>query len=201
LNSLRKIMLFKSFDMKLFIKYMVSNRCKMAVKSVLKQLGLRYTVVDLGKAEIEEDISTELQDLLKRRLDESGLELMDDKRAIIIEKIKTVIVEMIHHAEELPKIKNSEYLSEKLEFDYTYLANLFSKATGTTIEHYIILHKIERVKELLLYDELSLSEIADSLNYSSAAHLSNQFKKITGLTPTFFKQLKYKKRIALEDLH
>lgn len=187
--------------MKLFIKYMVSNRCKMAVKSVLKQLGLRYTTVDLGEAEIEEDISDELQDLLKRRLDESGLELMDDKRAIVIEKIKNVIVEMIHHAEELPKIKNSEYLSEKLEFDYTYLANLFSEATGTTIEHYIILHKIERVKELLLYDELSLSEIANSMNYSSAAHLSNQFKKITGLTPTFFKQLKHKKRIALEDIH
>ncbi|CAM3625591.1 AraC family transcriptional regulator [Flavobacterium saliperosum S13] len=187
--------------MKLFIKYMVSNRCKMAVKSVLKQLGLRYTTVDLGEAEIEEDISNELQDLLKRRLDESGLELMDDKRAIVIEKIKNVIVEMIHHAEELPKIKNSEYLSEKLEFDYTYLANLFSEATGTTIEHYIILHKIERVKELLLYDELSLSEIANSMNYSSAAHLSNQFKKITGLTPTFFKQLKHKKRIALEDIH
>lgn len=186
--------------MKLFIKYMVSNRCKMTVKSVLKQLGLHYTYVDLGEAEIEEEMSTELLDLLKRRLEESGLELMDDKRAIIIEKIKNVIIEMIHHSEELPKIKNSEYLSEKLNFDYTYLANLFSEATGTTIEHFIILHKIERVKELLLYDELSLTEIAHSLNYSSAAHLSNQFKKITGLTPTFFKQLKHKKRIALEDI-
>ena len=186
--------------MKLFIKYMVSNRCKMTVKSVLKQLGLHYTYVDLGEAEIEEEMSTELLDLLKRRLEESGLELMDDKRAIIIEKIKNVIIEMIHHSEELPKIKNSEYLSEKLNFDYTYLANLFSEATGTTIEHFIILHKIERVKELLLYDELSLTEIAHSLNYSSAAHLSNQFKKITGLTPSHFKNTGRSQRKSIDSL-
>ncbi len=179
---------------------MVSIRCKMIVKAELEALGLQYTAVDLGEANITGPITTEQRELLKTTLLQSGLELMDDKKAMLIEKIKNVIIEMIHYADELPTIKNSEYLSHKLGHDYTYLANLFSEATGTTIEHFIIAHKIEKVKELLLYEELSLTEISYQLNYSSVAHLSNQFKKATGLTPTFFKQLKNKKRINLENV-
>jgi len=172
----------------------------MMVKAELYNLGLHYGVVDLGKVEIKEDITVEQHNHLQIALLKSGLELIDDKKAILIEKIKIVIVEMIHYAEELPKIKNSDYLSEKLQYDYTYLANLFSEATGTTIEHYIIAHKIERVKELLLYDELNLTEISYRLNYSSVAHLSAQFKKVTGLTPSYFKKLKHKKRITLDNV-
>jgi AraC-like DNA-binding protein len=179
---------------------MVSIRCKMIVKSELDKLGLTFKVVDLGEVEIEEHITPEQNEQLKAALLQSGLELMDDKKAVLIEKIKTLIVEMVHYEEELPKTKNSEYISSKLNHNYTYLANLFSEATGTTIEHYIIIHKIERAKELIIYNELNLTEIAWKLNYSSVAHLSNQFKKITGLTPTFFKKLKEKRRTTLEDM-
>ncbi|MBK8492435.1 MAG: AraC family transcriptional regulator [Saprospirales bacterium] len=186
--------------MKLHIKYMVSIRCKMIVKSELDKLGLIFGVVDLGEVEVKGPLTDAQRDQLKTALRKSGLELMDDKKAKLIEKIKNVIVEMVHYAEELPNVKNSVFLSEKLGHDYTYLANLFSEAAGITIEHYIILHKIERVKELLLYDELSLTEISYRLNYSSVAHLSNQFKKITGLTPSFFKQLKHKRRTPLENV-
>jgi AraC-like DNA-binding protein len=179
---------------------MVSLRCKMIVKSELDNLGLHYVAVDLGEVDIMEDITPEVRDQLKIALLKSGLELMDDKKAILIEKIKNIIVEMIHYKEELPKINFSDYLSEKLNYDYTYLSNLFSEAAGVTIEQYIIAHKIERAKELLLYDELSLSDIARILHYSSVGHLSNQFKKVTGLTPTFFKQLRNKKRNTLENV-
>ncbi|HRB71850.1 AraC family transcriptional regulator [Flavobacterium sp.] len=186
--------------MKIYIKYMVSIRCKMVVKDELNKLGINYGAIDLGEVEIKEILSDEQHNRLKEALFLSGLELMDDKKAILIEKIKNVIIEMVHYEDEFPKIKNSDYISEKLNYDYTYLANLFSEATGTTIEHYIILHKIEKVKELLLYDELSLTEISYKLNYSSVAHLSNQFKKITGLTPSFFKNLKKKNRKGLENM-
>lgn len=179
---------------------MVSIRCKMVVKSELDKLGLRYGAVDLGEAELYDSISTEQRNTLKIALLRSGLELMDDKKAILIEKIKTCIVEMIHYQDEVPKIKHSDYLHEKLGYDYTYLANLFSEATGITIEQYIIIHKIERVKELLLYDELNLTEISYKLNYSSVAHLSNQFKKVTGLTPSYFKKLKHRRLSNLENL-
>jgi AraC-like DNA-binding protein len=179
---------------------MVSIRCKMAVKSELDKLGLHYRKVDLGEVDIRENITPEQRNQLKTSLLKSGLELMDDKKAILIEKIKNVIIEMIHYADEPPKTNFSDYLCEKLNYDYTYLANLFSEVTGITIEHFIISHKIERVKELLIYDELNLTEISYKLNYSSVAHLSNQFKKVTGLTPTFFKQLKYKKRITLDNV-
>ena len=172
----------------------------MLVKSELEKLGLHYRMVDLGEVDIEEDITPEQNEKLKTALLRSGLELMDDKKSMLIEKIKNVIVEMVHYEEELPKTKNSDYIGKKLNHNYTYLANLFSEATGTTIEHYIIIHKIERAKELIIYDELNLTEIAYKLNYSSVAHLSNQFKKITGLTPSFFKKLKTKKRITLEDV-
>lgn len=186
--------------MKIFIKYMVSIRCKMVVKAELDKLGIRYGAVDLGEVEIFELLKPEIVELLRAGLLKAGLKLLEDKKSILIERIKSVIVEMVHYEEEMPSVKNSVYISEKLQHDYTYLANLFSEATGTTIEHYIILHKIEKVKELLLYNELSLTEISYKLNYSSVAHLSTQFKKITGLTPSFFKQLKEKKRNPLEDL-
>lgn len=186
--------------MKLYIKYMVSNRCKMAVRDELKKLGLHFIVVDLGVVEIMENISMEKRLLLRQGLHISGLELMDDKKAILIEKIKTIIVEMIHHSEEVIKINFSDYLSEKLDHNYTYLANLFSEVQGTTIEQFIISHKIERIKELMIYGELNITEIAWKMNYSSVAHLSSQFKKVTGLSPSHFKQLKDKRRNPIEDI-
>jgi AraC-like DNA-binding protein len=186
--------------MKLYIKYMVSLRCKMLVKAELENMGLHYRTVDLGEADIEETLDQDQTETLKKNLARSGLELMDDKKAILIERVKNVVVEMVHYADEYPKTKNSVYISEKLHHDYTYIANLFSEATGITIEHFIILHKIEKAKELLLYNELNLTEIAWQLNYSSVAHLSNQFKKVTGLTPTYYKKLGQKRRNSLEDL-
>lgn len=185
--------------MKLFIKYMVSLRCKLLVKEELKKLGLHYVIVELGMIEILEDISEEQRALLKVNLLKSGLELMDDKRSILIEKIKTVVIEMIHYSSEFSDLNYSNHISEKVGFDYTYLSNIFSETKGTTIQHYIIMHKIEKVKELLLYDELNLTEISQKLHYSSVAHLSNQFKKITGLSPSFYKNLKLKRK-NLEDL-
>lgn len=186
--------------MKIYIKYMVSLRCKMVVKEELKKLGLHFIVVDLGEIEIMEDISDIQREDLKTALLNSGLELMDDKRAVLIEKIKNVIVEMVHYSDELPKVNYSEYISEKLNYDYTYLSNLFSEVKGITIQQFIIIHKIELVKELLLYDELNLTEISYRLQYSSVAHLSNQFKKITGLTPSEFKHLKIKHRSTIEEI-
>lgn len=186
--------------MKLYIKYMVSLRCKMVVKAELKKLGLRYIDIDLGMVDIQDDITQKQREQLKENLLKSGLELLDDKKIILIEKIKNVIIEMIHYADDFPKINYSDYISQKLNYDYTYLSNLFSEVKGTTIQHFIIIHKIEKVKELLLYDELNLKEISYKLHYSSVAHLCNQFKKITGLSPSFFKQLKQKRKSNLEDL-
>jgi AraC-like DNA-binding protein len=188
------------YKVRLFIKYMVSIRCKMVVRSELDNLGLRYESVELGEARLREDITPEQREKLRAALLKSGLELMDDKKAILIEKIKNIIIEMVHYSEEVPKTNFSDYLSEKLNYDYTYLSNIFSEVTGTTIEQYTILNKIERVKELLIYDELNISEISYRLNYSSVAHLSNQFKKVTGLTPTYFKNLRDKKRRSLNNL-
>lgn len=186
--------------MKLYIKYMVSNRCKMIVKEKVKNLGLNYVSVDLGEVDILEEISGRQREQLKSSLLKSGLLLMDDKRAMLIEKIKNVIITLIHHTDEIPKIKFSHYLSEKLGYNYTYLANIFSETQGITIEQFILLHKIERIKELIIYDELNLTEISHKLNYSSVGALSSQFKKITGLTPTFYKQLKDKRKVNIEDL-
>ena len=179
---------------------MVSNRCKVAVKEELKKLGLHFVVVDLGEVDVMEDLTPEQTEQLKIGLLNLGLELMDDKRSILIEKIKNVIIEMVHHTDEMIKINFSHFLSEKLHHDYTYLANLFSEVQGTTIEQFIISHKIERIKELIMYDELSISEIAWKMNYSSVAHLSNQFKKATGLSPSQFKQLKEKHRNPIDSL-
>jgi AraC-like DNA-binding protein len=179
---------------------MVSVRCKMAVKEELKKLGLHFIVVDLGEVEIMENITSEQKEQLKIGLLASGLELMDDKKAILIEKIKNVVIEMVHHTDGEMKIKFSNFLSEKLNHDYTYLSNLFSEVQGVTIEQFLISHKIERIKELIIYDELNITEIAWKMNYSSVAHLCNQFKKVTGLTPSHFKQLKDKRRSPIEEI-
>ena len=187
-------------NLKLYIKYMVSARCKIVVKEELKRLGLHFIMVDLGEVEIMEDISAEQQEHLKSALHESGLELMEDKKGILIERIKGVIVEMVHYAEELPKTNFSDYLTAKLHHDYTYMANLFSEVQGTTIEQFIISHKVERIKELIIYGEMNITEIAYKMNYSSVAHLSNQFKKVTGLSPSHFKQLKDKRRSPIEEV-
>ena len=179
---------------------MVSNRCKLAVKEELRKLGLHFIVVDLGEVEIMEDLSPEQRAQLREDLHQIGLELMEDRKGILIERIKNAIVEMVHHSDENLKTNFSDYLNEKLHYDYTYLANLFSEVQGTTIGQFIIAHKIERIKELITYGELNISEIAWKMNYSSVAHLSNQFKKATGLTPTHFKELKDKRRSPIEEI-
>jgi AraC-like DNA-binding protein len=179
---------------------MVSNRCKMAVKEELRKLDLHFILVDLGEIEIMETLSAEKLQLFKIGLIATGLELMDDKKAVLIEKIKNVIIEMVHHSDEVLKVNFSDYLSEKMNHDYTYLANLFSEVQGTTIEQFIISHKIERIKELIIYGELNITEIAWKMNYSSVAHLSNQFKKMTGLSPSHFRNLKDKRRTPIEEI-
>lgn len=179
---------------------MVSLRCKMLVKEELKKLGLHFIIVDMGIVEIMENISSEMREKIKEALLKSGLELMDDKKSVLIEKIRNAVIEMVHYMDELPKTNFSDYLSEKLNYNYTYLANLFSEVQGMTIEKFIIAHKIEKIKELIIYDELNLTEIAWNMHYSSVAHLSNQFKKITGFSPSHFKALKNKRRIAIEDI-
>ena len=172
----------------------------MMVSDELKKMAIPFIKIELGEVELMDEISPQQREELSLALLKSGLELMEDKKAMLIEKIKNVVVEMVHYSDELPRTKFSVFLSEKLDYDYTYLSNLFSETEGTTIEQFIMLHKIERVKELIIYDELNLTEIASKLHYSSVAHLSHQFKKITGLTPTFFKSIKRKKRSTLENL-
>lgn len=179
---------------------MVSLRCKMMVKEELNKLGIKYVIVDLGIADILEEITFKQRKLLKENLSLLGLELLDDKKSILIDRIKSAIIEMIHYSDDLPKMNYSNYISEKLEYDYTYLANTFSEVKGITIQHFIIMHKIEKVKELLLYEELNLSEICYKMHYSSVAHLSNQFKKITGLCPSTYRQMHEKRSVNLENM-
>lgn len=186
--------------MHLFIKNMVSLRCKIIVRSVLQDLDISVRLVELGEVEIEGTLSHKKENLLKSALWKFGFELMEDKKSVLVEKIKNIIIEMIHYSEEPPLLNFSSFLREKLGYDYRYLSTLFSEVKGITIEHYIISHKIEKAKELLIYNELTLTEIAEKLHYSSVAHLSNQFKKVTGLTPSFFKRMKNKRLIAHEDL-
>jgi AraC-like DNA-binding protein len=178
---------------------MVSNRCKIAVKEVLRKMGLHFVVVDLGEVEVMEDIVGPRHEELKVALDALGFELMDDKKSILIEKIKNVITEMIHHSDEEINMNYSDFIVGKLGYDYNYLSNLFSDMKGITIQQFIIVHKIERAKELLLYDEMNLTEISYKLHYSSVGHLSNQFKKVTGLSPTEFKKMKHPRR-PLEEV-
>jgi YesN/AraC family two-component response regulator len=186
--------------MKLYIGNMVSNRCKMIVKSELEKHGLHFIIVELGEVEIMESLSADQMETLNAGLVKSGLALLSDKKNILIERIKNTIVEMVYYSDKLPMTNFSDYLSEKLNYDYTYLANLFSEVQGSTIEHYIINLKIERVKELLIYNELNLTEISYKMQYSSVAHLSGQFKKITGLTPSYYKRLRRKKRNPIEGI-
>lgn len=179
---------------------MVSLRCKLMVKLELEKLDLHYTIIELGMVEIKENITNELKQKLKSNLVMSGLELLDDQKSILVDKIKNVIIEMIHYSDEVPRVNYSDFISEKLDYDYTYLSNLFSEVKGITIQHFIISHKIERAKELILYDELNLTEIAYKLHYSSVAHLSNQFKKVTGQSPSFYKKIGEKRKANLENL-
>jgi YesN/AraC family two-component response regulator len=187
-------------NMLLFIKNMVCIRCKIIVKDEIKRLGWHYTKVELGMADIVENLSKEELLQLDRALQKSGLALIDSKKSILIEKIKHVVIELIHYTDEPSNITFSDYLSDKLQYDYTYLSNLFTEVHGSTLEHYIIAHKIEKVKEMLVYQGLSLTEIAEKMGYSSVAHLSAQFKKTTGLTPTHFMKLKEKRWNGHEDL-
>jgi len=179
--------------MRLYIKYMVSLRCKMLVKEELERLEIPFGFIDMGMVELLEEISLNQRSQLKKNLLRFGLKLHKDKKSILIEKIKNTILEMIQYADGCPKMNYSEYISEKLNYDYTYLANIFSEVKGITIQQYIILNKIESVKELLLYDDLNLTEISYRLHYSSVAHLSGQFKKVTGLSPSFYKEQKQKR--------
>jgi AraC-like DNA-binding protein len=185
---------------KLFIKNMVCDRCIMAVQQVMDQLELEVKNIKLGEVTLAKELTSEQKDTLDQSLTQLGFELIDDKKSRIIEKIKTVIIDMVHHQEGGSKKKLSEVLSSALHHDYNSLSNLFSEVEGTTIEKYFIAQKIEKVKELLVYDELSLSEIALSLNYSSVAYLSNQFKKVTGLTPSHFKQIGDHRRKPLDKV-
>lgn len=179
---------------------MVCNRCIIVMKNELEKLGLSAISIKLGEVIFEKNITVEEKEKLDEALLELGFQIIDDKKSRIIEKIKNTIIELVHHQENEAKTNLSDILSTKLHHDYNYLSNLFSEVEGTTIEKYFIAQKIERVKELLVYDELSLSEIAFQLNYSSVAYLSNQFKKITGLTPSYFKQIKEEKRKPLDEV-
>jgi len=179
---------------------MVCIRCQMVVKAELEKLGLQYVYVKIGEADIIEDVQPQQLEQLKAELKKAGLVLMDNKKSVLVEKIKSAIIELVHYREDQIKVNLSDYLSEKLNYDYTYLANLFSEVKGITIEKFYLTHKIEKVKELIVYDELNLSEIAYKMHYSSVAHLSNHFKKYTGLTPTHFKKLKNERRNTLEDV-
>lgn len=179
---------------------MMSSRCKMLVKDELKKLGLHFVFVDLGEVDIMEELSAEQLNELKTALLRSGLELMDDKKAVLLEKIKAAVIEMIYlDNDDIIKINFSAYLGKKLQQDYTYLANLFSEVQGSTIEQFVIAHKIERIKELMIYGKLNITEIAWKMNYSSVAHLSNQFKKATGLSPLHFNQLRNKRDNPVEE--
>lgn len=179
---------------------MVCSRCKMVIKDELLKFGLHPGTVKLGEVEIEEELSSENKTQLNKALQSFGFELIDDKKSRLIEKIKNIIVDLVHYSEDQIKTKLSHLISEELHQDYNYLSNLFSDVEGITIEKYFIAQKIEKVKELLKYDELTLSQIADSLGYSSVAYLSNQFKKQTGLSPSFYKSLKQNSRKNIEDL-
>jgi AraC-like DNA-binding protein len=187
--------------MKLYIKYMVSLRCKLLVREELKGIGINNANIELGFVEFAESINDKEKESFASALLKSGLELMDDKKSLLIERIKNLIVEMVHYSEDIPKINISSFIQEKMGLDYKYLSSIFSEVKGITIEQFLIQHKVERVKELLLYDELSIKEIAYQMHYSSVAHLSSQFKKVTGLTPSFFKNLRqFRRRIELEKI-
>ena len=184
----------------IFIKNMVCDRCIMVVQNELEKLGLDAKNIKLGEVILSKEITSLEKENLSKTLEPLGFEVIDDKKGRIIEKIKNIIIDLVHHQDSDVKTNLSDVLSDKLHHDYNYLSNLFSEVEGTTIEKYFIAQKVEKVKELLVYDELSLSEIANRLNYSGVAYLSNQFKKVTGLTPSHFKQIKEDKRKPLDKV-
>lgn len=184
----------------LYVKNMVCNRCKLVLRTELEKMGIQPLSIDLGEVQLESELSAEQKQTLNEKLQALGFDLIDDKKSRLIERIKTLIIALVHQQNSALSVNLSTYLAEALHYDYAYLSNLFTAVEGTTIEQYFIHQKIERVKELLVYDEHSLSEIAFQLNYSSVAHLSNQFKKVTGLSPSHFRQLKDKKRKALDEV-
>lgn len=186
--------------MKIYIKNMVCDRCKMVVKSELEKLNLNPISVELGEVVIERDWTIIEKEQLEKRFNDLGFEIIDDKKSRLIEKIKKHIINLIYRNNDDLKVNLSDYLSEKIHHEYNYLSHLFSEIEGITIEKYYIAQKIERVKELLVYDELSLTEIAYQLNYSSVAHLSTQFKKLTGLTPSYFKNIRSLKRKSIDQV-
>ena len=186
--------------MTLFIKNMVCNRCILVIQNELDKLGVTVKNIKLGEVTLEKELTSEEREHLNKTLLSLGFEIIDDKKSRIIEKIKNLIINLVHHQDSETKINLSELLSNELHHDYNYLSNLFSEVEGTTIEKYFIAQKIEKVKELLVYDELSLSEIAFRLHYSSVAYLSNQFKKVTGLTPSHFKKIRKDKRTPLDEV-
>lgn len=186
--------------MLIYIKNMVCNRCKQAVRATLEEVGLQPVQVELGEVELQEEDISSVKDTLVKKLRNQGFDLLDDKRTQTIEKVKNLITDLVHNRNNSIETNLSDYLANELHKDYSYLSNLFSEVEGITIEKYYILQKIERVKELLVYDELTLSEIAFQLNYSSTAHLSNQFKSVTGSTPTQFKNLREVHRHPLDEL-
>lgn len=193
-----KEMSVKGFTMKLCIKNMVSTRCKLTVKSALELHGIPFQSIETGEVELKEDLTKEQHERLQKALLRSGLELVDEQKARLVQKIKEAIEELVHGDEEIPEVKISNYLSDKFHSEYTHMSKTFSEVKGVTIEHFLILQKIERAKELILYEDRSLTDIAYKLNYSSVAHLSSQFKKVTGLTATHFKELKANKNTARE---
>jgi AraC-like DNA-binding protein len=186
--------------MTIYIKNMVCNRCKMVVKGKLEELGLQPVSVELGEVELSEELSDDQKQQVHDALTEYGFELIDNRKSQLIEKIKTLVIDLVHQQNNELHINLSDYLSQQLHHEYNYLSNLFSEVEGTSINQYYIAQKIERVKELLVYDELSLSEIAFQMNYSSTAHLSNQFKKVTGLTPSHFKNIRSVRRKPLDEV-
>ncbi|MTI39754.1 helix-turn-helix domain-containing protein [Fulvivirga lutimaris] len=186
--------------MKIFIKNMVCNRCIMAVEQLFKSEGLEINDINLGMVDTIEQLTNEQLNSIDAKLSDIGFELIDDKKSQIIDKIKTTVIELVHHTDGQLKTNLSDYLAEKLNYDYHYLSNIYSEVEGTTIEKFYIAQRIEKVKELLVYDELTLSEIAFKLHYSSVAHLSSQFKKVTGLTPSYFKNIRTEKRKPLDKV-
>mgnify|MGYP001605207020 CR=1 FL=1 len=186
--------------MKLYIKNMVCDRCKWVVKTEIEKLGFKANVIDLGEIELETDIEPDQKKQIKEALEKFGFELIDDKKSRIIEKIKALLIDVTQNKNADLSKNLSLYIAEHLNQDYSKLSNLFSEVEGISIEKYFINLKIEKAKELIMYDELSLSEIADMLNYSNVAHLSNQFKKVTGFTPSYFKQIKVAKRTQIDKL-
>ncbi len=191
---------FVKHPLTLYIKHMVSSRCIIVVRDELAKIALSPTRIELGEVEFEENLPLPQLDQIRKALQNSGFELLDDRKSILIQRIKNIIINLVHYPEERLTTSLSKYLSQKLNYDYTYLSNLFTEGQGNTIEKFYILHKIERVKELLTYNELTLTQIAHKMNYSSLAHLSTQFKKVTGMTVSDFKHLKDKQRSMLDDL-